>query len=48
VLKEFDRTVKDQQLVIDDAVALAKRCEASPVTWAQAQPGGWQVVDHAR
>lgn len=47
-LQDFDQLVKDQQALIVESVELAKRCEASPVTWAAAAPEGWQVVDHAR
>lgn len=46
-LREFDKTVKDQQLLINDAVELAKRCESSPVIWAATAPAGWQVLGHA-
>lgn len=47
-LQDFDRLVKDQQALIVESLALAKRCEASPVTWAGTEPIGWQVIGHAR
>lgn len=54
-LQDFDRLVKDQQALIVESVELAKRCEVSPVTWAQVPttlaaeaPAAWQVVGHAR
>lgn len=54
-LQEFDQLVKDQQALIVESVALAKRCEVSPVSWAETPttwaaeaPAAWQVVDHAR
>lgn len=54
-LQEFDRLVKDQQALIVESVELAKRCEVSPVTWAETPmtwateaPAAWQVVGHAR
>lgn len=46
-LKDFDRLVKDQQALIVESVALAKRCESSPVNWAESVPDGWQAVGHA-
>ncbi len=47
-LQDFDRLVKDQQALIAESVELAKRCEASPVTWAATAPTGWQVIGNAR
>lgn len=38
VLREFDRTVKDQQALIDDAVAVAKRCDVQPSSWVVLPP----------
>lgn len=54
-LQDFDRLVKDQQALIAESVEMAKRCEVSPVTWAETPitwaaeaPAAWQVVGHAR
>lgn len=47
-LQDFDRLVKDQQALIVESVELAKRCEASPVTWVATAPTGWQVIGDAR
>ena len=38
VLREFDQTVKDQQALIDDAVAVAKRCDMQPSSWVVLPP----------
>jgi hypothetical protein len=32
-LLDFDRTIKDQKLLIDDALDLAKRCDVLPAQW---------------
>jgi molybdenum cofactor biosynthesis enzyme MoaA len=44
VLQEFDRTVKDQKLLINDAVEMAKRCEAKPTTWVARVPAASEVI----
>jgi hypothetical protein len=54
-LRDFDRLVKDQQALIVESVELARRCDVSPITWAETPitwaseaPDVWQVVSDAR
>lgn len=44
VLHQFDQTVKDQQVLIDDAVDLARRCDARPATWVAREPAVSEVT----
>lgn len=43
-LGEFDAVIKEQQLVIRDSLALARRCDARPTTWATHIPAVNEVI----
>jgi hypothetical protein len=50
-LQEFDQLVKDQKALIVESIELAKRCDVSPITWAETPTtwaSAWQVVGDAR
>lgn len=42
-LREFDSVVKEQQLVIQESLDLARRCDARPATWALRIPAVSEV-----